>query len=324
VTIHLLSQHCWPDCSPVSILCEQSAVFFRDHGYDIKVVVGSGVYRAGSRPDPKLNIIKLPTLKGKRGGILSTFSEYHTVCGAFRRYIETSVSPGEIVIVTSAPPQSFHLIGAIRKKEARAIYWLHDYYPDLLRGFINYPDFVRDMLASHWTSYLRRWDLVVKIAPNLDYEGPNACVLRDWPTLDPGPPRPFEPKTACYFGNLGYGHSLPLFLEMCEKLRADGYKISLVGDGPKVASLPPWIECCKPVDEQTLIDLLWRAEVHLIAADPKMTRAIFPSKYWNSRATGRKILVSGFAGTMLEELNYVDSLKTLPTPEAWLDILRST
>jgi hypothetical protein len=32
-----------------------------------------------------------------------------------------------------------HLIGTIRQKGARGIYWLQDYYPNLLRGYIRYP-----------------------------------------------------------------------------------------------------------------------------------------------------------------------------------------
>jgi hypothetical protein len=46
----------------------------------------------------------------------------------------------------------------------------------------------------------------------------------------------------------------------------------------------------------------WEAEVHLVAGHPRFPDAVFPSKFWNARATGRPVLASGFAGVMAEEL----------------------
>jgi hypothetical protein len=287
------------------------------------MVSGNGSYRKGTRPRPDLTHYSLPVYAGRRGGILSTLREYQSVFAAFLRYIQDKVEENDVVLCTAAPPQTIHLIGAIRQKKARAIYRLEDYYPDLLRGYLRYPWVVRQMLAGHWARELRKWDHVAKIASNLDYNGPNSRVLRNWPTLDLGPPRPFEPKTACYFGNLGYGHCHKLFIKTCETLRDDGYSITLVGDGPKVSRLPSWIRIMPSPDEETLVDLHWRAEIHLIAGDPKITGAIFPSKYWNSRATGRKIVASGFAGPMLEELNEANALTKIPCPEDWLPLFKS-
>ena len=98
----------------------------------------------------------------------------------------------------------------------------------------------------------------------------------------------------------------------------------LVGDGPKTKLLPPWITKMKAPDEATLVALHWQAEVHLIAADPEMTGAIFPSKYWNSRATGRRIIASGFSGPMLEELNLLNALTELPSAEDWVPLFQRT
>lgn len=41
--------------------------------------------------------------------------------------------------------------------------------------------------------------------------------------------------------------------------------------------------------------------MHLVAGHPSIPRAVFPSKFWNARATGRQVFFSGLAGEMEEE-----------------------
>lgn len=323
MTVHILNQYLWPDCAPTAIYAEQLGLCFQRNGFEVKMISGSGSYRTGTRIQPALTHCKLPTYTGKRGGVFSTLREYQSVYSAFERYIEAEVRENDIVLCTAAPPQTIHLIKVIKRKKAKGIYRLEDYYPELLRGFLNYPSWVRKILSGYWGRQLSQWHKVVKIASNLAYEGDNACVIRNWPTLDLGQPESFQPKTAYYFGNLGYGHCLQSFLKMCTALRDDGYSVAIVGDGPKVSLLPVWIKKISSPDEATLIALHWHAEIHLLAADPKLTGAIFPSKYWNSRLTGRKIVTAGFHGPMLTELNEVSALTKLPSPEEWLPILKS-
>ncbi len=106
-----------------------------------------------------------------------------------------------------------------------------------------------------------------------------------------------------YSGNLGYGHDIGLLVQACEDLRTRGYRITMRCDGRGVSHLPAWL---KPVplhdDPAKLRDDLLRHEVHLIAADPRMTEAVFPSKIWNSLAAGRELVCTGFEGAMAEEL----------------------
>ncbi len=114
---------------------------------------------------------------------------------------------------------------SIHGKGAKAIYWLQDYYPELLRTLWNYPQPIRSVAHTYCDNRLGRWDLVVKAAGNLFYHGENARVIRNWPTIDVGKPEPAIPKTALYSGNLGYCHHIPSFLNLCEELRAEGYSI---------------------------------------------------------------------------------------------------
>jgi len=51
-------------------------------------------------------------------------------------------------------------------------------------------------------------------------------------------------------------------------------------------SAPPPGEAIRP----KLHDLLLRTKVHLIAANPKIRQAIFPSKIWEQPGGGRRLL----------------------------------
>ena len=300
--VHVLSQYLWPDDAPTGIYAEQLADAVAASGVRVRLVGGTGTYRAGERPAPATAIERVTHREGKRGRLISTALEYESVRRAFAAEIERSVSPGDVVVVTSAPPTTIGLIRQIHARGARGVYWLQDFYPELIRGVVDFPRPLRRRFAAAWAARLARWDLVVKAAGNLGYDGANARVIRNWPTLDLGAPRPFRPRTALYSGNLGWGHHLPSFLALCGKLRGEGFEITVQGDGPGLARLPDWIRSGpalkKPSD---LVRAYWDAEVHLVAGHPDLTTAVFPSKFWNARATGRAVLFSGLAGAMEKE-----------------------
>jgi hypothetical protein len=302
-TIHILNQFLWPDDAPTGIYAEQVADALAKRGFRVALVAGSGSYRKGNRPAPHTPVLHLPTFAGRRGSLLATAVEYWSVRRAFAAYIRRAVAPGDVVVLSSAPPTSLFLHGRIRAKGAVSVYWLQDYYPQLVRGLREPPAWALQKMEKVWGRALASWDFVVKAAANLGYEGGNARVIRNWNTLDPGPPRPAKPLTALYSGNLGYGHDIIAFIQLCERLRQDGFTITVRGDGPGMSKLPPWIRAETPLaDPELLLASYWAAEVHLIAADPAITRAVFPSKLWNSLAVGRPVLASGFAGPMADEL----------------------
>jgi hypothetical protein len=222
---------------------------------------------------------------------------------AFSRYVARSVRPGDVVVVSSAPPTTISLHRDIRRNGAIGIYWLQDYYPQLVRGIWDPPSALVDRLSRFWDRELRAWNHVVKVASNLAFDGANVSVVRNWPTMDLGAPRPPKPRTALYSGNLGWPHHLPSLLALCEELRSEGYSITVRGDGKGMAGLPDWVMALPPLgDAEALRGSYWDAEVHLVAGHPDLPGAVFPSKFWNARATGRRILVSGFASPMLDEL----------------------
>ena len=205
--------------------------------------------------------------------------------------------------MTSAPPNTVTLAKAIRRRGARGIYWLQDYYPELVRGLYEYPAALRTTFRRFWDHHLGRWDQVVKIGSNLGGPAHNSIIIRNWPTMSFDRSIAPEPRTALYSGNLGYGHSIELLVDACGKLRTAGYRVTMRSDGRGAWQLPAWLQ---PVplesDPVRLRDDLLRHEVHLVAANPKITQAIFPSKIWNTLAAGRKLVCTGFAGAMIEEL----------------------
>jgi hypothetical protein len=300
--VHILSQYLWPDDAPTGIYAEQLADALTRLGVPVRLVGGTGAYRPGERPSPATRIERVTHREGRRGRLLSTALEYDSVRRAFASEIMRSVSPGDVVVVTSAPPTTIGLIRQIRDRGARGVYWLQDFYPELIRGVVDFPLAIRRWFAVRWRERLGSWDHVVKVAGNLGYHGANARVVRNWPTLDLGEPRSFRPGTALYSGNLGWGHHLPSFLALCQALRRDRFEITVQGDGPGLARLPDWIRV-KPAltRPEDLVRAYWDAEVHLVAGHPEIPEAVFPSKFWNARATGRRVLFSGLAGAMEEE-----------------------
>lgn len=304
---------------------EQVADSLLHRGHQTIMVAGSGTYREGRRPPPESPLHRLPTHTGQRGNLASTALEYVSVHRGLTKYIAAEVHPGDVVVINSAPPTTLFLHSALRARQATGIYWLQDYYPQLIRGLWDPPALILRWLHGIWTQALSRWDFVVKSAANLGYDGPNARVIRNWNTVVPGPPRPARPRTALYSGNLGYGHDLGAFLQLCERLRAEGYSILVRGDGPGMRKLPDWIRPEAPlVDPTALLESYQDAEVHLIAADPRITGAVFPSKLWNALAHQRKVLASGFEGPMAEELERSLKVDFRMHLAAWTDFLEGT
>lgn len=320
--VHLLNQYLWPDSAPTGIYTEMLADRLAAEGNDVVLVGGGGSYRESTRPAPATPIIRLRAQRGRRGSHASTFAEYWSVNAAFAAYIRREVREGDVVIVSSAPPLTIHLHRAIRERRAVAVYWLQDYYPELLRGVWDYPAPIRAWLSRHWQRHLAAWDHVVKSAANLGYNGANAVVIRNWPTLTFTEAPPPEPGTALYTGNFGYGHDVASFVAECAALRERGVHIVVRGDGPGIARLPSWIESGPAfASEAELRSALLRHELHLIAAHPRIRSAIFPSKIWNSLALGREVIGTGFAGEMAEELTASHAARHSEHAGQWVEFV---
>ncbi len=321
-TVHILTQYIWPDAAPTGLYAEQLATRLHDRGCDVRLVGGKGSYRKMRREQPALRLCHLDHYIGNRASLKQTFAEYGSITRAFRRYIETQVQHGDVVIVTSAPPNTVHLAAAIERRGARPIYWLQDYYPELIRGVRDYPRPLRRFFSAYWDNKLARWERVVKIGANLGGPIENSVVIRNWPTFDFNVNVAPQPKTALYSGNLGYGHDIKLLVAACEKLRDEGYHISMRADGRGLRYLPGWLKLLPlETDAEKLRADILRHEVHLVAANPKITRAIFPSKIWNSIAARRRLICTGFNGEMSEELEAARNAPFETHLDQWMELV---
>lgn len=306
-TIHVLNQFVWPDAAPTGVYAEQLADALLERGHAVRLVGTSGHYRTLERPAPRVQVVRLPVPKLGRRILAGVFLEYLTAERQFRRYVAGNVQQGDLVVVSTAPPTTPWLIGSIRARQAAGIYWLQDYYPELIRSVWDPPLGARRRLRASWDRALARWDLVLKIGANLGYHGANARVARNWApfafTEAERAAHPLEPKTALYAGNFGHAHEVSSLVSAAEELRAAGYTFAFHGDGPNMPGLPAWLNVRPPFpDSDALRAALLRAEVHLVAAHPAYQEALFPSKIWNSLEAGRRVVGTGFAGVMAEEL----------------------
>jgi hypothetical protein len=321
-TFHILTQYIWPDGGPDGLYAEQLAARLHQRGCDVCLVGGKGTYRPSGREKPEVPLIHLDHYCGRRGNLAQTFIEYGAVKRAFEDYIGRAVRRDDVVVVTSAPPTSVRLASCIRRRRAHAVYWLQDYYPELIRAIREYPRPFRRAFGRYWDGHLSKWHRVVKIGANLAGPSHNSIVIRNWPTLEFEESTRPEPLTALYSGNLGYGHDIGSLVAACGALRDKGYKISIRADGRGVPHLPAWLKA-RPLhsNPQELKNDLIRHEVHLVAAHPRITRAIFPSRIWNSIAAGRRLLCTGFTGEMATELEVAKSAPFERHLDEWVSLL---
>lgn len=302
--IHIINQYIWPDGSPVCLIAEQLAVYLSNCNVPLTMVGGSGEYRPSARPKPTINLIELPSRVLPRNNSIQILSEYVSVFRLFRQYVKTSVKPGDTLLITSSPFLNILLRRFVPKQSVTTIFWLFDYFPASLLS-MRLPGIIYNMVRQWWDSELMQYDSVIKIASNLGYSGQNSVVYRQWPMIPIEPDVTIVPqKKALYTGNLGIAHDVESLIRECEKLRDAGYEINLHADGPGLDKLPDWLKArSKGVFRQTadLIQALHEHEVHLVTGTPGTDELSFPSKTWNSLASGRRVIACGFTGRMLEE-----------------------
>src|ERR1700731_4173811 len=166
-TFHILTQYIWPDAAPTGLYAEHLATRLHERGYDVRLVGGNGSYRTLVREKPAVPILHLDHYHGQRASLVQTFFEYASVKRAFENYIARFVRSGDVVVATSAPPNTVQLANCIKRRGAQAVYWLQDYYPELIRGICEYPKALRLAFCAYWDSQLMQWDRVVKIGANL-------------------------------------------------------------------------------------------------------------------------------------------------------------
>ena len=302
-TVHVLSQYAWPDDAPTGIYAEQLADSLASAGVAVRLVARPGIVSQGAAPGPRdIDRPRRPLRRPPWGAHLHgqrirVRARRFPLVHPGTRQVERRRRHHERPTHHAVPWQGHPFAGRDWSLLAAGLLPAAD-----SRRLGRSAGLVR-LLDRAWRRQLGAWAHVVKAAGNLGYSGANAIVIRNWPTLELGPPAAPRPRTALYSGNLGWGHDLAAFVEVCRTLRDKGYEITVRGDGPGVGRLPEWIRTSPPFENPAeLVRSYWNAEVHLVAGHPRFPEAIFPSKFWNAHATGRPVLASGFTGAMAEEL----------------------
>ncbi|MBC8156286.1 MAG: hypothetical protein H7Z72_25650 [Bacteroidetes bacterium] len=322
--IHIINHHVWPDGSPICLITEQTAQYLTDHQVPVVMVGSGGKYRPSSRPKPAIDLVTLQTKHIERQNVFQNIVEYALVLKTFWQYIRENVNENDTVVFSSAPPSNVLLRYAVRSRNVKKVFWLFDYFPGYLFP-LGLPKFIYGGLRKWWDRELSKYDSVIKIAWNLGYFGENAVVHRQWPMIPIAPdPTIIPAKKALYTGNLGMGHDVDAVVRAFEDLRDQGYEINIHADGPGLEKLPPWLkERSKGIfkDSTSLIRALHDHEVHLVAGTPGIDELSFPSKTWNSIASGRRVIACGFSGKMQQELDMslaADYKRHLPDLAAYL------
>lgn len=325
--IHIINHHVWPEGSPICSVTEQTAQYLAQQEVPVVLVGSSGKYRPSSRPKPNVDVVTLPTRHFARQNVFQNIAEYLVVFRTFWRYVRQNVHDNDTLVISSAPPSNVLLRYALGRRKVKTVFWLFDYFPGYLFP-LNLPKFLYGILRRGWDRELAKYDSVIKIAGNLGYFGRNAVVHRLWPMIPITPDTTHTPKKkALYMGNLGMGHDVSAVIEEFRKLRDEGYEINIHADGPGLEKLPPWLkERSKGLvgdknGSVGLIQTLHEHDVHLVAGTPGIDELSFPSKTWNSIASGRRIIPCGFFGKMQQELTEslaADYTRHLPDLAAYL------
>lgn len=327
--IHIITQYIWPDGSPICLISEQLAIYLTQKGVHVSMIGGAGEYRPSSRPKPVVNLVGLLTQTKPRQTMLQILSEYWSVFNTFRHYVRKQVKPGDTILITSAPFLNVLLRRFVPRNTVKTVFWLFDYFPASIRS-LNLPSFLYRAIRKWWDKELTQYDSVIKISTNLGYFGENAVVYRQWPMITIEPDPSIVPhKKALYTGNLGLAHDVDSLVSECEKLRDAGYEINFHADGPGLEKLPAWLKIrshgvFKNADD--LVRALHEHEIHLVTGTPGTGELSFPSKTWNSIASGRRVIGCGFAGAMLEEFNQslkADYKRHLPDLATYIQTIHS-
>lgn len=125
----------------------------------------------------------------------------------------------------------------------------------------------------------------------------DSLVARPWA------PMPASPPFTCGFaGNLGIAQGLGIVLDAAARMRGEGIRFRLIGDGPvrswlqaecRRRSLDGDVELCPPVPVDRIGDELERCHALLVPLrDHGMLGGFIPSKLYDAMAVGRPALVA--------------------------------
>lgn len=306
--IHIINQYIWPDGSPICLVCEQITEHLTNQNVDVTMVGGGGEYRPSSRSKPDIDFVNLQTKGFERDTYLKILLEYFFVFKTVWQYVRENVNNGDTLVITNAPFLNILLRYAVLRRKVKTLFIMFDYFPASIVS-LNVSGFIYKLIKKWWDNELSKFNYVIKVSSNVGYYGPNSVIKRLWPMINIEPnPSLIPSKMALYTGNLGITHDVPSLVEECFKLQEAGYQVNFHADGPGLEKLPDSLKASSKgvfKDTPSLIKALYDHEIHLITGTVGTDESSFPSKIWNSLASGRKVIACGFTGKMKEEFDFI-------------------
>lgn len=315
MTILLLNQFFWPDCSATSQILTDVAHHIAAEGHSVIAVCSDSSTQNGDQdPSPPVDILRVRCFGFSRRPLARVASYVSFLLGALTRsfFAETDI------VVTLTTPPLLAVVGTILKKTRRVKHyiWEMDVYPDIVTdlGLMNRRSLPVRLAGSiaDWTR--RNADGIIALGEDMKLRlvahgiAPGKIhVAENWADSSAIAPSPFPegPLTIHYSGNLGFAHDIDTIAKAMEALRSDSqFQFVFAGGGARRAGLQAFCHdrgitnvAFRPYCARAELAVsLAAGHVGLVTQKSEAIGTVVPSKTYGIMAAGRPLLYIGPGG----------------------------
>ena len=305
-----LNQYFPPDPAPTGVLLHELATELESAGHVVQRVSAGAAYRGGQAQGGRMRREAIALLRLLRAGLRA---------------------PRAAVVLSASSPPCLLVVATLIAKwhRARSVHWAMDLYPELAvaLGEVRESWLTRALTALTGWCY-RQTDLVVALDADMA-----AClwkryrvraeIIRPWVfdsmlprllLLRAAPPRPLEPWTWIYSGNLGRAHEWETLLEAQQEIEKRDGEVQLVfqGGGPAKAAAQArarqiGLQRCvwrDYADEDLVADSLLACHAGVVTQRTSAQGLLWPSKLSLLLSLPRPILwIGAQGGSIASELS---------------------
>ena len=327
-SVLILHHYMWPDNSPTSNLFSELAFHLSREGFRVKVFTAQESYIPSSRKfNRRENFQGVEFYRVIGTKWFSTTAISRLLSGFLLMFkwlfLSTKIKPTDYTIVGSDPAFCIWLgaILKILKRTKRLITWIMDLYPDAIvsEGLSQESD-IKTQVARAITNYAySKCDVIVDLGSCMRQRiSVNGNIIRE--TITPWAQHEhesYERDSECekirielfgevnlaliYSGAIGRAHDLSLFLDLAEDLTPSCDKISFVisSYGRKfevvketILTRKLQIKCLDYTFDNTYVNRLKAADLHLVSVKTDWTGVVVPSKFFAALALGRPVIAA--------------------------------
>jgi len=318
-----MNQFFWPDSAPTGKLLGDLAEELQAQGHSVQVLAGGGRYEGvPAYPEPKVEIVRLPTVAFSRSPLMRILSWLSFLLMAAWK---GCFMPKRDVVVCMTTPPGLSYVGLLIHWLRGSQFWIWemDLYPDvaegagmlvpgsllhkILRGVMNFP-------RRHATGIIVLGDCMKARLVSQGISGEKIVIAENWATRSESSPKQSPdagPLKILYSGNLGVAHEMETIAEVMLRLRNDaGFEFTFAGGGSRRAALEQFakehniqnVRFQGYQDDQGFATCLADSHVGLITLREGCVGSVVPSKMYSLLAAGRPVLFIGpaYASTALQ------------------------